>query len=656
MDTYISNSNSVPYDLTYQSPSPIHGSPASISSYIEKSSPNPNISIHQNIISIPQIIPSIPHNSSLNRQNTPSSLVNNSSPRSNSSLSDFSKKRKIDSNSHVDFNSSFKSWKLPSSSNKYVPELEKLDPESQEKIVSFWNTFTTSSSEIRMLLLEGVVNNACVKQLSYLNKVVPQNLRIDFISSTPPEIAIKILSYLDAKTLCVAAKVSKTWARYANDNLLWHRMCVQHIDKICNKCGWGLPLLHPKNNAIHSSTNSITNYNLPAQSKCISNLPFTDSLALNANPSSINISSHNNIPSNQVLIKNMHILSNSIERENGKLSNSPLPSSKVLECSFQNNNTKSWKKIFSERQTVAINWKKMRYRKIVYSCQNSEICYLKSCNLYVMVALKNGNIIVSDGQTGDLINTLVGHTEPVTSVCYDECKLISGSTDGTVKIWCYRTGACIRTIRPSRNSGVTSLAIIKRQLAIGSCNGSVSVFDFNLGKTFHLSGHDDKVNELVFYNDDYLFSCSDDLTVKRWDLKNRACTHIYNGHSCSIGSISLNITASLNKMTNGSIFIPKLFSASLDGTIRVWDIDTGKCTKILCYHSEPVWSIASDAFHLISSHNDGKVCIWDSDSLQLLHVITPTDSIVSSLSLTDSRVDCGDKSGNVTIFDFKNLN
>lgn len=29
----------------------------------------------------------------------------------------------------------------------------------------------------------------------------------------------------------------------ADDDLLWRRMCGQHIDRKCEKCGWGLPLL-----------------------------------------------------------------------------------------------------------------------------------------------------------------------------------------------------------------------------------------------------------------------------------------------------------------------------------------------------------------------------------------------------------------------------
>ncbi|OLY80037.1 F-box/WD repeat-containing protein pof1 [Smittium mucronatum] len=538
--------------------------------------------------------------------------------------------------------------------NRLKDELKKLDPITQEKVLAFWNTFSSSSSEVRILLLEGVVNNACVKQLSHLNKIVPQCLRIDFISSSPPEIAFKILSYLDAKTLCIACKVSKTWAKYANDNLLWHRMCVQHIDKICNKCGWGLPLLHSNTRRLYPSTESSILSNLPAQSKCITSQTLNNSLEISENPNfrkSPQLYTKTSFENKEALTREAVGFIKPVGKENPTI---PVVDSASGSCVNESTN-KSWKQIFSERHLVAINWKKMRYRRSIFNCENSEVLCLESNDCYIVAGLLNGNIIISDVHTGEIINKMVGHTEPVTSLCFDDCKLVSGSSDGTVKLWCYRTGDCIRTIRPSCNAQVSALAIKKRQLAIGLSNGSISIYDFNEGKTFYLPGHDEKINELIYHDESVIFSCSDDLTVKRWDLKDRVCTHIYNGHSYSVSSISLNISASLKKMSDGSIFVPRLFSASLDGTIRVWDIDSGKCIKILCHHSEPVWSIASDAFHLISSHNDGRICIWDSDSFALLHVVNASSNIVTSLCVSDSRIDCGDKGGKVTSFDFKNL-
>ncbi|KAJ1971601.1 hypothetical protein H4R34_005689, partial [Dimargaris verticillata] len=125
-------------------------------------------------------------------------------------------------------------------------QLGKLSAQSQETVKTIWTLFGQAEAPTRMLILAGLLNQCCIPQLSFLHRAVPPLLRIDFIAMAPPHIAFRILSYLDAKSLCRAAQVSKTWRRLADDDRLWHRMCEQHIDRKCTSCGWGLPLLHKK--------------------------------------------------------------------------------------------------------------------------------------------------------------------------------------------------------------------------------------------------------------------------------------------------------------------------------------------------------------------------------------------------------------------------
>lgn len=83
----------------------------------------------------------------------------------------------------------------------------------------------------------------CSSQLSHLSDQLNEIIRIDPFSLLPREVNLRILGYLDAISLGRAAQVSKGWKALADDDLLWRRMCGQHIDRKCEKCGWGLPLL-----------------------------------------------------------------------------------------------------------------------------------------------------------------------------------------------------------------------------------------------------------------------------------------------------------------------------------------------------------------------------------------------------------------------------
>src|ERR1700712_4344328 len=95
-------------------------------------------------------------------------------------------------------------------------------------------------------MLQGILTQCCFPQLSYLSTAVRDLIRIDFITALPSEISFKILCALDTTSLCKAAQVSQKWRILADDDVVWHKMCEQHIDRKCTKCGWGLPLLERK--------------------------------------------------------------------------------------------------------------------------------------------------------------------------------------------------------------------------------------------------------------------------------------------------------------------------------------------------------------------------------------------------------------------------
>ena len=83
-------------------------------------------------------------------------------------------------------------------------------------------------------------------QLSHLSNSLSQITRMDPFTLLPRELNMRILGYLDAISLGRAAQVSKTWKAVADDDLVWRRLCGQHIDRKCQQCGWGLPLLERK--------------------------------------------------------------------------------------------------------------------------------------------------------------------------------------------------------------------------------------------------------------------------------------------------------------------------------------------------------------------------------------------------------------------------
>lgn len=118
--------------------------------------------------------------------------------------------------------------------------------QDQQAITHVWSLFSAAPARHRELMLQGVLSQSCFPQLSLVSREVSEALKIDFITALPVELAQKILCYLDTVSLTKAAQVNQRWRQLADDDAVWVRMCEQHVNRKCTKCGWGLPLLERK--------------------------------------------------------------------------------------------------------------------------------------------------------------------------------------------------------------------------------------------------------------------------------------------------------------------------------------------------------------------------------------------------------------------------
>ena len=128
----------------------------------------------------------------------------------------------------------------------YLQRLTELSESDRQSVMQIWSFFGTAPGNIRAIPLDGLLYQCCMPQLSHLAAAANPLLRFDLIGTAPAEIAIRVFQYLDGKSLCHAAQVSRCWKKLADDDVVWQRMCMQHIDRKCKKCGWGLPLLDRK--------------------------------------------------------------------------------------------------------------------------------------------------------------------------------------------------------------------------------------------------------------------------------------------------------------------------------------------------------------------------------------------------------------------------
>ena len=234
-------------------------------------------------------------------------------------------------------------------------ELEDLSFRDQQAIAHVWSVFSAAPAKHRNLMLQGILTQCCFPQLSYLSASVRELIRIDFLTALPPEISYKVLCFLDTASLCKAAQVSRKWRSLADDDVVWHKMCEQHIAKKCEKCGWGLPLLERKR--LRASKRQIqlraTGMGLNEWSPNITPYPEASS--------SSDKSSREDNSSTQLTVRSTddkgiaRRAPNPVESSsNAKL---PAPVDVAAMDSYFQPRTRPWKDVYKDRFQVGINWK-----------------------------------------------------------------------------------------------------------------------------------------------------------------------------------------------------------------------------------------------------------------------------------------------------------
>lgn len=144
-----------------------------------------------------------------------------------------------------------------------------------------------------------------------------------------------------------------------------------------------------------------------------------------------------------------------------------------------------------------------------------------------------------------------------------------------------------------------------------------------------LEGHVGSVLSVAFSLDSQMIaSASADGTVRLWSVNTGECLQRLEGHS----GWALSVTFS---PTNTQVA-----SASDDRTIWIWDIATGRCEQILEGHDDWVWSVdfSHDGRHVASASKDQSVRLWDVTTGQCLITLRSSGGLRSAIFSPDGRL------------------
>ena len=209
-----------------------------------------------------------------------------------------------------------------------------------------------------------------------------------------------------------------------------------------------------------------------------------------------------------------------------------------------------------------------------------------------------------DADTGNLINTLTGHTGWVLSVAFspDGNTLASGSWQGKeLRLWDTATGNLMNTLTKDGGHQILSVAYSPdgTTLAVGS-GGDVHLWDPNTGNLINIFRNAGSYS--VAYSPDGTTIASSAFDVQLWDVATGNRINTLTEHTGRVRSVAFS--------PDGNT----LASGSWDNTVRLWDTATGNRIKTL-EHRNTVESVAfsPDGTMLASSGRDG-LHLWDANT------------------------------------------
>lgn len=248
-------------------------------------------------------------------------------------------------------------------------------------------------------------------------------------------------------------------------------------------------------------------------------------------------------------------------------------------------------------------------------------------------------------------HTMRGHRKNVKSVRFvgeEGRKLVSGSSDNTVRIWNSNSGRCEAALEGHR-SRVWDVDSTRSGAHVASASGdsTVKVWDVesNRCQTTLLAGVGD-VYSCRFHPDErHIVSSGYDKLVRMYDIETGTIVKTFTGHQLGVSSAIFNPLGNL------------VVTASKDTTIRFWDVVSGLCIRTINGHLGEVTSVEINETGtlLLSSSKDNSNRLWDIRMLRPLkrfkgHQNTSKNFIRSSFAHTSLLVG-GSEDGLIYMWD-----
>lgn len=275
-----------------------------------------------------------------------------------------------------------------------------------------------------------------------------------------------------------------------------------------------------------------------------------------------------------------------------------------------------------------------------------ESCALSPSGDWIAAGSHEGTIGIWERSTGTALAQLTGHASQVTALAItpDSAWIVSAGEDGTVRIWDAARRRLVHTMRlhEGQVNDCTVSPESTRVASVGN-DGLLCVVDINSGQPiFSYRMDNESLRCCVFLSEDVVLSASQYGKVVSHDVTTDKSTRIITDPAAVVEALAVGpgcswvaltgvddeirvfpLAATSDepvKLTGHDGFVTSLvadgnriISGGADGTIRIWDIHTGRSVSVVQAHTSWVncCVISTDRRWLISAGTDGMIRAWD---------------------------------------------
>ena len=233
-----------------------------------------------------------------------------------------------------------------------------------------------------------------------------------------------------------------------------------------------------------------------------------------------------------------------------------------------------------------------------------------------------------DLETGRKVVNFEGHQRGLYALALtpDGFRLVSGSHDGTVRVWRVATGELEATFEHLGGAVAVAVTPDGTQCLSAGYDDAVRLWDLSFrGHHATPAKHKGRVRAITFTPDGkYFLSAGEDSAVRVFDVSTLQEVRTLEGHRRDVFAIAVT-PDSRYAITGG-----------LDHDVRVWELATGEPVWVMPGHHYCVRGLAvlSDRKRVVSGAEDSTLAVWDLESGMRLSIINNDAGEVQCVGLT----------------------